>query len=64
MLEFKSVCIAGLSMLEVVRKRIIEENLKTQGEILSYLDKFINQMTHIVNDGDTEAELLFNLLKS
>lgn len=62
MLEFSSVCIAGLSMLEVVRKRIVEENLKTQGEILSYLDKFINQMTHIVQDGDAEAELVWKLL--
>ena len=63
MSEFKTITIAGLSMLEVIRKRIVEENLKTQGEILSYLDRFINQMRHIVNDGDTEAEALYNLLK-
>lgn len=64
MLEFKSVCIAGLSMLEVVRRHIIRENLKTQGETLSYLDNFIDQLRHVLEDGDEEAELLFNILKS
>ena len=62
MSEFEIINIAGLSMLETVRKRIIRENLKTQGEILSYLDKFIKNMEDILNGDNPDAERLYNIL--
>lgn len=62
MSEFEIVNLAGLSMLETVRKHIVEENLKTQGEIFSYLDNFIAVLRDVVENGNPKGEMLYNLL--
>ena len=62
MSEFETVTIAGLAMLSTVKKNVIKRDIRTQSELLSFIEAYQNKLESALHD--TNMKNLFNLLKS